>query len=263
MQQQPMNDFFGFPWMPIDVSEHGKALDQLNIIVHWLMLLLFVGWTLYFIYVIFRFRQSRQPRADYHGTKSHFGTYVEVGVIIAEIVLLAGFSIPLWSQWTDEFPPEEESVIVRVVAEQFAWNFHYSGPDGVFGDTLPELIDVETNPLGLDREDPNAKDDVIVKRLYLPVDQPVITHLTSKDVIHSFGIPAMRVKQDIIPGSSIPVTFKPIETGKFLIACSQLCGVSHFSMRGFIEVLTQEEFAQWMQKEVDKAISEKEQGDMW
>jgi len=150
MMEQPMQNFFGMPWLPIDVSEHGAALDSLNWWVHLLAIILFVGWTGYFIYVLFRFRQSRNPQANYEGTKSHMGTYIEISVIVAEIVLLVGFSIPLWAQWTDDFPEESESEVIRVVAEQFAWNFHYSGTDGVFGNTAPELIDVQTNPLGLD-----------------------------------------------------------------------------------------------------------------
>ena len=250
--KQPMNDFFGFPWMPIDVSEHGFALDQLNDLLHWLALILFVGWTAYFIYVLFRFRRSRSPKASYEGTKTHVGSYVEASVIIAETVLLLGFSIPLWSAWTGDFPLEEDSVVVRVVAEQFTWTYHYPGPDGVFGLTRPELINLETNLLGLDSKDPYGKDDVIAKRLYLPVQKDVICHLNSKDVIHNLGIPAMRVKQDVMPGSSIPVTFKVMKTGKFLIACSQLCGNGHSTMRGFIEVLEQEEFDTWLAKQVEK-----------
>jgi cytochrome c oxidase subunit 2 len=264
MMEQPMQNFFGMPWLPIDVSEHGAALDSLNWWVHLLAIILFVGWTLYFIYVLFRFRQSRNPKADYAGPHSHLNTYVEIGVIVAEIVLLVGFSIPLWAQWTDDFPEESESVVIRVVAEQFAWNFHYSGTDGVFGNTSPELIDVQTNPLGLDMKDPNAADDVIAKRLFLPVDKPIITHLLSKDVIHSFGIPTMRVKQDIIPGSSIPVTFKVLQTGKYLIACSQLCGTGHSTMRGFIEVLSQNDYENWLNREVEKSKMQAESGDdLW
>ena len=262
MMDQPMKDFFGFPWLPIDVSKHGAALDQLNLIVHWLMLILFIGWSAYFVYVLVRFRRSRNPEADYVGTKSRLGSYVEVGVIIAEIILLAGFSIPLWAQWTEDFPAEEDAVVVRVVAEQFTWSYHYPGPDGVFGRSEPERIDLETNILGLDPKDPNGKDDFVAKRLNLPVDKPVIVHLSSKDVIHSFGIPAMRVKQDAIPGVSIPVTFEAVEEGKYLIACSQLCGNGHSAMRGFIEVMSQTGFDNWMAAAVAKAQSAGEE-EVW
>ncbi len=261
--EQEMKDFFGRPWLPIDVSEHGAALDELNWLLHWLALLLFVGWTAYFIFVLFRFHRSRNPKADYEGTKSKFGSVTEIAIIVAEIVLLAGFSIPLWAQWTEDFPEESESVVVRVVAEQFTWSYHYPGLDRVFGATKPELIDLETNLLGLDSGDPNGKDDVVAKRLYLPVDKPIIVHLSSKDVIHSFGIPAMRVKQDVIPGVTIPVTFKVLKEGKYLIACSQLCGNGHSTMRGFIEVQSQNGFDAWMAKEVAKSLAAGDLEDVW
>jgi hypothetical protein len=91
--------------------------------------------------------------------------------------------------------------VIEVTAEQFAWNVHYPGPDGVFGKTDLSLLDVETNPLGLDRKDPAAKDDITtLNQLYLPANKPVIVKLRSKDVIHSFNLPEFRVKQDAVPG---------------------------------------------------------------
>ena len=96
-----------------------------------------------------------------------------------------------------------------MVGEQFAWNIHYPGPDGKFGRTDIKLVSAD-NPLGLDRTDPNAKDDITtINQLNLPVDRPVLVHLSSKDVIHSFGLYEMRVKQDAIPGMNIPVWFIP------------------------------------------------------
>lgn len=248
----PMKDFFGFPWMPIDVSAHGSALDELNEYVHWLMFILFAGWIIYFVYVLFRFREKKNPKANYTGVKSHLGTYLEVAVVLIEIILLTGFSIPLWAKWADDFPPEKDALVIRVVAEQFIWNFHYAGPDGKFGKTDVKLIDEQSNPLGLDKKDPASADDVVTKRLYIPVNKPIITHITSKDVIHSFGVPVLRVKQDAIPGATIPITFTATKTGKYLIACSQLCGIGHARMRGFVIIQTPEEHDKWFKAEVAK-----------
>jgi len=204
-----MEQFLG---LPPDGSAHGPAIDHLIAIVHWLMLILFVGWGSYYVYALFRFRKSKHPTANYAGVKSHFTNYVEVGVLIAEIILLAAFSIPLWSKRVDAFPSESAATVVRVIGEQFAWNIHYAGPDGKFGRSSIELINAD-NPLGLDRSDPDAKDDIVTNNtLFLPVNKPVIVHLTSKDVIHSFNLPAYRVKQDAIPGMEIPLWFTPIKT---------------------------------------------------
>ncbi len=198
--------------LPPDGSAHGPAIDHLIGLVHWLMLVLFIGWGTFYILTLIRFRRSRQAKANYTGVKSHFSSYLEVGVLVAEVILLAGFSIPLWSKRVDAFPAEKDATVVRIVAEQFAWNVHYPGPDGKFGRTSIDLIDSD-NPLGLDRSDPAAKDDITtINQLNLPAGKPVIIYLSSKDVVHSFNLPDFRVKQDVIPGQMIPVWFTPTKT---------------------------------------------------
>ena len=155
------------------------------------------------------------------------------------------YAIPAWATRVKAFPAENEAIVVRVVGEQFAWNIHYPGPDGKFGRTDIKLISAD-NPLGLDRTDPNAKDDITtINQLNLPVDRPVLVHLSSKDVIHSFGLYEMRVKQDAIPGMDIPVWFIPNRVGEYEITCSQLCGLGHFRMRGFVTVQSAADFQKW------------------
>jgi len=200
--------------LPIDASAHGPALDDLTVIVHWLMALLFIGWGAYFIYTLIRFRQSKNPTANYYGTTSKISTYGEVAVAIIEIVLIVGFAVPLWSQRVDQLPDEKDATVIRVVAEQFAWNAHYPGVDAIFGKTDLKLVSAE-NPLGIDREDPDARDDIFtINNLNFPVNKPVILYLSSKDVIHSFSLPLFRVKQDAIPGERIPIWFVPTMTTK-------------------------------------------------
>ena len=204
-----MEQFLG---LPPDGSAHGPGVDYLIVVMHWLMVVLFVGWGAFYVYTLIRFSKKRNPTADYKGVKSHISTYLEVTVAVVEIILLVGFSIPLWSQRVDAFPAEKDATVVRVVAEQFAWNVHYPGPDGVFGRTNIKLVD-QDNPLGLDRTDPAAKDDIAtINQLNLPVGKSVIIHLSSKDVIHSLNLPLYRVKQDAIPGMEIPVWFTPTKT---------------------------------------------------
>ena len=140
-------------------------------------------------------------------------------------------------------------VVFRVVSEQFAWNEHYPGSDGKFGRRDIKLVAAE-NPLGLDKTDPDAKDDITtINQLNLPVDRPILVHLSSKDVIHSFGLIEMRVKQDAIPGMDIPVWFIPNKVGEFEIACSQLCGLGHYRMRGFVSVKSQADYDAWLATE--------------
>jgi len=201
--------------LPINASEHGAQIDSLIGWVHVLMAVLFVGWVSFFLYTIFRFRRSAHPKADHDGVKSHASSYLEGVVVLIEVALLIGISIPFWS-WkvsaaTTDSP---DTVKIRVIAQQFAWNIHYPGPDGIFGRTNIKLVNEQTNPIGLDRTgDPHAKDDLItINQLHVPVNTPIVCEVTTKDVIHSFALPVMRVKQDTIPGMSIPTYFVATKT---------------------------------------------------
>ncbi len=242
-------------WLPIDVSTHGHNVDWLINWIHWFMIVLFVGWGIYFFYCLFRFRKGANPTATYDEVKGKTAKYVVLGVIIVETVLGRGSGA--WSSFKHDFPPQSEALTVRVVAEQFAWNIQYAGPDGIFGRTAPEHITAE-NLLGLDPNDPNGKDDFnSINQLHLPVNRPVIVRLSSKDVIHSFKIPVMRLTQDAIPGTEIPIWFEATRTGKFDLACAQLCGLGHFRMRGEVHIETAEKFDAWLKEQQ----AEEEEGD--
>ena len=255
-----MTDWLGLPAL---ASAHGGQIDGLIGWTHVFMLILFVGWGGFFVYCLVRFGRSRNPVANYTGVTSPASKYSEIGVAVVEAILLFGFAIPIWAARVDAIPPAHESLLVQVTGEQFAWNVHYAGPDGVFGRTDIKLLDLQSNPLGLDRSDPAAKDDVTtLNQLYLPVNKPIIVRLRSKDVIHSFGVPEFRVKQDAIPGLTIPIWFVPTVTTaemrtrtgnaefQYEIACAQLCGLGHYRMRGFVTVQTAEEFQTWMDERV-------------
>jgi cytochrome c oxidase subunit 2 len=132
---------------------------------------------------------------------------------------------------------------VEVVAQQFSWNFHYPGKDGVFGRTDPNLIDDSAlNYVGLDDTDPNAKDDSVVSTLAVPQNRPVELILRSKDVTHSFFVPQLRFKQDLVPGMNIHVHFTATKVGKYELACAELCGMNHYKMKAYMLVLPQNEF---------------------
>jgi len=247
--------------LPLDASAHGAQLDSLTAIVHWLMLVLFVGWGLFFLFTLIRFRRGRNPVASYEGAKSHFSTYGEAAVALVEAILLVGFAVPIWAKRVSDVPREDQSTVVRVVAQQFAWNAQYAGADGIFGRTDPKFINAENNPLGIDPDDPAGKDDIVtLNQIHLPVGKPALIKLSSKDVIHSFFLPYMRVKQDAIPGMVIPVYFTPTMVTPaesqfpgcaanhtcWEIACAQLCGASHYRMRGYLTIDDQAGYEKWL-----------------
>lgn len=235
--------------LPVQASAHAAELDHLTVLVHWLMAVLFIGWGVFFIFVLFRFRKGANPRADYHGAKGKLAKGIEIGVVVVEAVLLIFYAIPAWATRAGDFPSQSEAVVVRVVAEQFAWNVHYPGADGKFGRTDVKLMAAD-NPLGLDRRDQDAKDDIAtINQLTLPVDRPVLVRLSSKDVIHSFGLYEMRVKQDAVPGLETPVWFIPNRIGDYEIACSQLCGLGHYRMRGFMNIKSEADYRNFLAEE--------------
>jgi cytochrome c oxidase subunit 2 len=235
--------------LPIQASADASQIDGVITLVHALMLVLFVGWTAYFAWVLVRFRQRRQPRANPEGARGRFAFWTEVAVVVAEAALLVIFALPLWFKRTSAQPVGANPVTIRIVAEQFSWNVHYPGADGRFGETTLALVSPD-NPLGLNRRSPFAADDVVeINQVHLPINRPAIVQLSSKDVIHSFGVPAMRVKRDAIPGLFSPVWFTPSLPGTFEIACSQLCGLAHFRMRGTIVVESEAAFEKFLADE--------------
>jgi len=249
--------------LPELASEQGRSVDDLIIYVHWLMIALFVGWLAYFAYALLRFRRSRNPRADYYGVKNHASNYIEGAVALVEAVLLVGVAIPFWARAADKFPKESESTVIQVVAQQFAWNVRYPGKDATFGKQDMHWVTAE-NAFGVDPNDPNGKDDVqTLNELHIPLVKnpdgefkPVIIYISSKDVVHSFKVIAMRVTQDAIPGMRIPIWFRPTKEGRFQINCAQLCGNGHSSMSaGFITVESQQAFDKWLASKVGATTS--------
>ena len=169
-------------------------------------------------------------------------------------ILLVAVAVPLWAKAVDKFPADKDSTVVQVVAQQFFWNVRYPGKDGIFGKQDMHLV-TSDNLFGVDPADEHGKDDVqVVNEIHVPLvkidehhHKPVIVYITSKDVIHSFKVIAMRVTQDAIPGMRIPVYFTPTKEGRYQINCAQLCGNGHSTMsQGYIIVESQAEFDKWL-----------------
>ena len=243
-----INEFLG---QPPNVSEHGFQIDHIIEFAHWFMAALFVGWSVFFVYVLMRFRRSRHPVANHEGVKSGISTHLEFAVVLIEAVMLVGFAIPLWAKRVNQFPEAKDAIVVHAIGQQFNWNFHMPGPDGQFGRREVELVS-NSNAVGLDPNDPAAKDDIVVLgELHVPVNRPVIIELSSKDVIHNFAVPQMRIAQDAIPGQLIPMWFTPIKAGTYEIICGQLCGLGHYGMKGTVVVDNPEEYQAWLKERAE------------
>ena len=254
---------FSFPEV---VSQDGGEIDGLIIAVHLLMLVLFVGWIIYYFVALWKFRATNNPKADYKGVKTKTITNsIEGAVIVAELVLVV-LAIYYWNFYVNKPSDFSEASVVRVTAEQFAWNARYPGADGKLGAQSKTLVSA-ANPFGTDKSpDPNTgesywEDDVEVLKSDIVVPmiknedgthKSVTIDLTSTDVIHCFKVLPLRVCQDVIPGMRIPIHFRPVKVGRYQITCAQLCGDGHARMKGAVKVVDEAEWDEWYKAEIEK-----------
>ena len=230
-------------WFPRGITEHAPAYDQQFMLTIVVVGMAFVTAQAALGYAIWRYssKGDRAERAVYtHGNNRLEMLWTGITAVIFIGVALLGQRV--WARLHFyEAPPG--STQIHVVAQQFQWNFHYPGADGQFGHTDPKLIkDSELNFVGLDDKDPAAHDDQVVTTLVIPVNRPAELTLRSKDVTHSLWVPETRFKQDLVPGMNITVHYTPVETGKFELACAELCGQLHYKMKSYLVVVTEQEY---------------------
>ena len=233
-------------WLPAASSSHAGEFDAVLAAAHTDALVVFVSWLTIFVLILVRFRARPGRRGG--AVAGAWPLVAIAAVVLGDVYLLAGSALPAW--WRRAAPPPAGAVEVRVVGEQYAWNVHYPGLDGRFGRTDPSFISA-ADPVGIDRGDPAGKDDfVLINLLVLPQGRTVVVHLAAKDVIHSFTLAEMRVKQDVTPGLPATTWFTPTATGTWEIGCSQLCGLGHYRMRGIFEVRDEPAWRAFVAEEV-------------
>jgi cytochrome c oxidase subunit 2 len=234
--------------LPAAASSHAVEIDGVLASVHLHMAIQAIAWGAFLLVCLVRFRRRAHPRADHAGLRPALPLMAIGLVVVGDALLLATTALPAWIARTT--PPSSAIFEVRVIAEQFAWNVHYPGPDGRFGPTNPALIS-PANPLGIDRSSDTGRDDIgLANVLTVPLGRPIVVQLSSRDVVHSFTLNEMRVRQDATPGRAVRTWFTPTMTGQWEIACSQLCGLGHYRMRGSFSVVTPEEWSAWEAREV-------------
>jgi cytochrome c oxidase subunit 2 len=239
-------------WMPETITAHGRAVDsQFHLTL--------IGTGIIFIaaqaalgYAVLRFGRKRKEPADYvHGSDRW-----EVLWTAATTVVFVGLTLMGYSVWAEARflpptdPPGGDVVVVEVTGQQFVWNTRYPGRDGKFGPLDIKLIDdAAGNPLGVDRNSPDGKDDIMVPRMAVPVNREIEVLLRTKDVIHDFFVPELRIKLDTVPGLVGKLRFKPEKVGTYEIACSELCGLGHYKMRSFLDVMEAADYQKWLEEQ--------------
>lgn len=240
-------------WFPVDISAHGAAIDHQFLLTLILCGVIFVCAQLGLAWVVWRYRDRRGRQGVEY---THGNNRLEATWTSAAAVLFIGLNLLGYRAWANmQFTgPGPGALRVDVQAQQFAYYFRYPGPDGKFGPTHVEQVDDATgNFFGLDREhDAASKDDIVTATLGIPVNRPVELNLRALDVDHSFFVRELRVQQDIVPGMVIPIHFTATEEalkhngGRYEIVCTQLCGLGHYKMRAFLQVMTEQDFDQWL-----------------
>ncbi len=225
--------------LPIDASAHGPALDHHLFLNLWVALALLVLAHIILLTGLFARRRSEPTNA----------WRIEYLPLAALTVLFAFLTIRAERLWaaTRYTGASLTALQVEVTGVQFAWYFRYPGPDATFGVTRPALVDPGAgDPLGLDPTDPHSADDEVTSQLVLPAGREVDLRLRAQDVIHGFSIPALRLKQNAVPGQTIHVHFTPTTPGTYAILCTQLCGLGHYRMNATLRILPPPQFATWL-----------------
>jgi cytochrome c oxidase subunit 2 len=241
--------------MPTAASAHGAALDGHLILNLWVALGLLAAAHLLLLggLAMRRGRDVQTEGRSHERARLWRIEYIPVAVFAILLTVLGLRAERLWAsaRYTG---PDLTAMQVEVTGVQFAWYFRYPGPDAAFGITRPRLVAAgEGNPLGLDHADPAGGDDFASSELVLPANRQVDLRLRAQDVIHGFSVPAMRLKQNAVPGETIHIHFTPTVPGEYAILCTQVCGLGHYRMSATMRVLTPTDFAAWLARHGQEA----------
>ena len=223
-------------WLPVDVSQHGHTIDHLFYFILWLTGAVFVVTEGALFWFLWRYDGADKRKVVY-SRGSHSLEIIWTIIPAATLLFIAIYQMNAWAEskilnpaagpdgilgTADDMPPTLE-----VTARQFEWRLRYPGKNGVLGD----------------------QDDVfVVNDLHLPVNEEILIDLKSTDVLHSFFLPNLRVKQDAVPGMKIPVWFRATDKGSFDIVCAELCGWGHYKMKGRVTIVSRDEYDEWLDK---------------
>ena len=233
----------GIGWWFTDIATDWGAIDLTIFITFWVTGFVFIAVNLFLAYCVWKYRKKEGHKAVYE-PENH---KLEIGLSVFTSIGVVAMLAPGLFAWAIFVTPPEDAAEYEVLGQQWQWAFRYPGTDGQLGAADTTFVS-ETNPFGINPDDPNGQDDKVVvgPDMHLPVNQPVKALLRSHDVLHNYTVPQFRVKMDLVPGLVTYVWFDPTETGTYDIMCEELCGIGHFIMRGSVTVDTQQDFDAWL-----------------
>ena len=237
--------FFHFwsPWWITPLASNWSEMDDTLMITFWVTGAVFIAINLFMAYAVIRYRHKEGSKAAYEPENKKLEWWLTILTTIGVVIMLA----PGLIVYEDFVHAPDDAMIVEVLGKQWQWAYRFTGKDGVLGNSETRFVSME-NPFGLNPEDPNAQDDVVVAsgELHLPINQPVQILSRSKDVLHDFYVPQFRAKMDAVPGVISSFWFTPTRIGKYDSACAEYCGVGHFTMRSFVFVDEPADFQSWL-----------------
>src|SRR5258706_3396884 len=231
------------PWYFTPIASNWGTIDNTVSITFWVCGFVFVAINLFMAYCVWRYRQRRGHRAHYEPESKKIEAWL-VGLTALGVAAMLAPGLFVWAKFVDV---PEDAALFEVVGKQWHWSFRFPGKDGVLG-TVDARYVSDSNPFGMNPDDPNGRDDVLISspELHLPIGKPVKALLRSVDVLHDYTVPQFRVKMDLVPGLVTYVWFIPTRTGTFDLLCEELCGIAHFTMRGKVVVEEEGAFQEWL-----------------
>jgi cytochrome c oxidase subunit 2 len=234
---------FWSPWWLTPLASNWGGMDETLLLTFWVTGGVFMAVGLFMVYCVWRYRYQKDRKSEYKPEDKKLEFHLTWITAVGVVALLA----PGLVVWNKFVTVPENAVKVEVMAYQWGWNYRLAGEDGILGKTSIHNIS-DDNPYGLDLDDPNGKDDLLVQDadLHLQIDKPVKVLLRSIDVLHNFYVPEFRAKMDMVPGMITFYWFTPTKTGEYEILCAELCGTGHYAMLGTVVVEEESDYSNWL-----------------
>jgi len=234
---------FWSPWWLTPLASNWSGMDETLLLTFWVTGGVFMAVGLFMVYCVWRYRYQKDRKSEYKPEDKKLEFHLTWITAVGVVALLA----PGLVVWNKFVTVPENAVKVEVMAYQWGWNYRLAGEDGILGKTSIQNIS-DDNPYGLDLNDPNGKDDLLVEDadLHLQIDKPVKVLLRSIDVLHNFYVPEFRAKMDMVPGMITFYWFTPTKTGEYEILCAELCGTGHYAMLGTVMVEEEGDYSNWL-----------------
>ncbi len=231
------------PWWLTPIASNWTMIDDTIGITFWVTGFVFVVINLFMAYMVVRYRHRPDRTASYEPENKKLEWWL-IGFTTIGVAAMLAPGLFVWAKMVNV---PDDAKVVEVIGQQWHWSYRFPGEDGVLGAVNARLID-DDNPFGMNPDDPAGQDDVLIasNELHLPLDQPIKLVLRSKDVLHNFTVAQFRVKMDLVPGMVPYIWFTPTRTGRFDILCEELCGIAHYTMRGYVVVEEQTSFDAWL-----------------